>query len=373
MVRGVVIQFVLATLLATAAMAAPIWAKRAVALEPRCDGSPRVKARRIVSPDGTVTIEPRCRWSAALDDEFMVLRVTSRTGRVQEVEVKHKKDDMWRPQELLWSPDSKAFFINGSPSAYAGFAVIVYELRPDGFVAPEVTGAAQRDMVATFPPCKAAYRDTGFCKELEIDADYNMSGLAWTRGSSAIAVFAEVPCSGSYGGIGCQVMGYEVAIPSGRILRRLTARETKKRWQSNMAWNIEYPWTTGLWPALPINPDMASDRSNARVVYSTGAGRVCPGCGWPSDDCRCSKGREQAVPDRIVAKLRVEKAGRNGKTVTVVFGLPRNAMFLKDLCKELKRGCGTGGAVADDTVELQGDHRERIRDLLLKKGFVVKG
>ena len=118
---------------------------------------------------------------------------------------------------------------------------------------------------------------------------------------------------------------------------------------------------------------MGSDRSNARIVYSTGGGRVCPGCGWPSDDCRCSKGREQAVPDRIVAKLRVEKAGRNGKTVTVVFGLPRNAVFLKDLCKELKRGCGTGGAVAEDTVELQGDHRERIRDLLLKKGFVVKG
>jgi translation initiation factor 1 len=79
------------------------------------------------------------------------------------------------------------------------------------------------------------------------------------------------------------------------------------------------------------------------------------------------------VPDRIVAKLRVEKAGRGGKTVTVVYGLPRNAVFLKDLCKELKRTCGTGGASTEDTVELQGDHRERVRDLLLKKGFVVKG
>jgi translation initiation factor 1 len=79
------------------------------------------------------------------------------------------------------------------------------------------------------------------------------------------------------------------------------------------------------------------------------------------------------VPDRIVAKLRIEKAGRGGKTVTVVYGLPRNAVFLKDLCKELKRTCGTGGASTEDTVELQGDHRERVRDLLLKKGFVVKG
>ena len=170
-----------------------------------------------------------------------MLRITSRTSRVQEVDLEDKTDDMWRPEELLWSPDSKAFFINGSSSAYAGFAVFVYELRPDGVVALEVTRAAQRDMVATFPPCKAAYRDPEFCKALETSSYYNMSGLAWTRGSSAIAVFAEIPCSGSYGGIGCQVMGYEVAIPSGRILRRLTARETKKRWQSSMAWNMSIP------------------------------------------------------------------------------------------------------------------------------------
>ena len=92
---------------------------------------------------------------------------------------------------------------------------------------------------------------------------------------------------------------------------------------------------------------VASDRGNARVVYSTDAGRICPGCGWPARDCRCSKAADQAQPTRIVAKLRVEKTGRGGKTVTVVYDLPRNAPFLKDLCQELKRACGTGGAVAD--------------------------
>ena len=54
-------------------------------------------------------------------------------------------------------------------------------------------------------------------------------------------------------------------------------------------------------------------------------------------------------------------------------GLPQNAAFLKDLCQELKRACGTGGAVSEGTIELQGDLRERIRGLLLEKGFVVKG
>jgi translation initiation factor 1 len=118
-----------------------------------------------------------------------------------------------------------------------------------------------------------------------------------------------------------------------------------------------------------------SERGNSRTVYSTGAGRVCPGCGWPADDCRCSSSlrRDEAVPDRIVAKLRMEKKGRGGKTVTVVYGLPRNAAFLKDLTQELKRTCGTGGAATEDGVELQGELRERVRDVLQKKGYVVKG
>ena len=69
----------------------------------------------------------------------------------------------------------------------------------------------------------------------------------------------------------------------------------------------------------------------------------------------------------------MEKAGRGGKTVSVVYGLPRNEAFLKELCQELKRACGTGGAIQNDAIELQGDLRDRIRELLLKKGFGVKG
>ena len=69
----------------------------------------------------------------------------------------------------------------------------------------------------------------------------------------------------------------------------------------------------------------------------------------------------------------MEKKGRGGKTMTVVDGLPRNTAFLKDLCAELKRLCGTGGAVEDGAIELQGDLRERLRPHLTSKGFIVKG
>ena len=119
---------------------------------------------------------------------------------------------------------------------------------------------------------------------------------------------------------------------------------------------------------------MVTNRRDGRLVYSTGAGRICPGCGWPERDCKCStRAATESVPARIVAKLRMEKKGRGGKTVTVVYDLPNNAAFLKELSQELKRACGTGGAVADGAVELQGDLRDRVRDFLVKRGYVVKG
>ena len=84
-------------------------------------------------------------------------------------------------------------------------------------------------------------------------------------------------------------------------------------------------------------------------------------------------GRQQPLPSRITAKLRMEKKGRGGKTVTVIAGLPENDAFLKDLCQDLKRTCGTGGAVIDGGIELQGELRARVRDLLTARGFLVKG
>lgn len=117
-----------------------------------------------------------------------------------------------------------------------------------------------------------------------------------------------------------------------------------------------------------------SSRGNARTVYSTGTGSICPGCGWPEKTCQCSSRKaEERVPERIVAKMRMEKKGRGGKTVTVIDGLPRNTAFLKDLSQELKRACGTGGTVVDGGIELHGDLRERVRGVLIQKGFTVKG
>jgi translation initiation factor 1 len=114
-------------------------------------------------------------------------------------------------------------------------------------------------------------------------------------------------------------------------------------------------------------------RDASRPVYSTDRGSLCPTCGWPKADCRCSKSFDEAVPGKLVAKLRIEKSGRGGKTVTVIDGLPRNEAFLAALASELKKALGTGGVARESSVEIQGDRREAIRPRLVAKGWTVKG
>ncbi len=75
----------------------------------------------------------------------------------------------------------------------------------------------------------------------------------------------------------------------------------------------------------------------------------------------------------VTATLRLEKKGRVGKSVTVLDGLPRNRAFLAGLAKELRAALGTGGTVREGSVELQGDHRDRLRSLLSHRGWSVKG
>ena len=112
-----------------------------------------------------------------------------------------------------------------------------------------------------------------------------------------------------------------------------------------------------------------------RIVFSSGVGRRCPECGWPEIDCRCSstlaRGNEP-VPPVVTAKLRVEKRA-SGKSVTVIDGLPDNAELLAGLARVWKKAGGTGGSAGKGWVELQGDQRERVRELVVTRGWKVKG
>jgi translation initiation factor 1 len=75
--------------------------------------------------------------------------------------------------------------------------------------------------------------------------------------------------------------------------------------------------------------------------------------------------------DGIVRIFR-ERAGRGGKTVTVIRGLPQRGKALVARAAELRRLCGAGGTLGDGVVELQGDHRERVAEYLRSAGYTVK-
>lgn len=77
-------------------------------------------------------------------------------------------------------------------------------------------------------------------------------------------------------------------------------------------------------------------------------------------------------PDQQTAEIRREKKGRGGKTVTVIYNLQLIDKEMKALSKKLKKSCGAGGAVKDGSIEVQGDHRDKVADELQKLGYKTK-
>jgi translation initiation factor 1 len=109
------------------------------------------------------------------------------------------------------------------------------------------------------------------------------------------------------------------------------------------------------------------------IVYSTGLGRICPGCRRPEAGCVCKSVDGRAVrPAGGVVRVSRQTQGRSGKNVSVVSGLPLNDAQLEALAKELKRRCGSGGTVRDGTIEIQGDHRDTLVAELVRRGFAAK-
>lgn len=73
-----------------------------------------------------------------------------------------------------------------------------------------------------------------------------------------------------------------------------------------------------------------------------------------------------------IVRVRRETKGRGGKTITAIDGVALASDALKDLAKDLKQRCGTGGAVKDGVIEIQGDHRDVIVQALEERGYTVK-
>ncbi len=107
-----------------------------------------------------------------------------------------------------------------------------------------------------------------------------------------------------------------------------------------------------------------SMNQNSRLVYSTDKGRVSP-------SSQKSGPSPLPVKDGII-RIGRETKGRKGKGMTTIAGLPGGEAELKIIAASLKRCCGSGGSVKDNTIFIQGDHRTTLKDELTRQGYRVK-
>lgn len=100
---------------------------------------------------------------------------------------------------------------------------------------------------------------------------------------------------------------------------------------------------------------------NSRLVYSTDTGRIK---------------QEEVKPQRAkgdgVVRIQRQTSGRKGKGVCLITGVDLDDAALDKLAAELKKKCGCGGSVKEGVIEIQGDKRELLKQLLEAKGMKVK-
>jgi len=85
------------------------------------------------------------------------------------------------------------------------------------------------------------------------------------------------------------------------------------------------------------------------------------------------RGMPDLPPNQQQVRVQTSRKGRGGKTVTVISGFQAKPETLADLLKKLKAHCGAGGAVKENEIEIQGDHRDKLVQLLNQLGYKAKG
>ncbi|MEO6860818.1 MAG: translation initiation factor [Microcoleus sp.] len=101
-----------------------------------------------------------------------------------------------------------------------------------------------------------------------------------------------------------------------------------------------------------------------RVVYSE--------FGNTDNSAALERGVAEVPPNQQNLKVEASRKGRGGKTVTVISGFQGKPEILADLAKQLKAQCGTGGTVKDNEIEIQGEHRQKLAEILKKLGYKAK-
>lgn len=108
------------------------------------------------------------------------------------------------------------------------------------------------------------------------------------------------------------------------------------------------------------NPKTSGDR----VVYSEFGSSTKPAA--------LERAVQELPPNQQDLRVQASRKGRKGKTVTVISGFQAQPETLTKLLKQLKTQCGTGGAVKENTLEIQGDHTQKLVEILVQLGYKAK-
>jgi len=103
------------------------------------------------------------------------------------------------------------------------------------------------------------------------------------------------------------------------------------------------------------------NKKDSRLVYSTEIGRI-----------KQSEAPAHDYSGDGILRIRRETSGRKGKGVTTISGFDLSDADLKTMAKKLKQTCSTGGTVKEGVIEIQGDHRDKLKAELEKLGHSVK-
>jgi translation initiation factor 1 len=94
---------------------------------------------------------------------------------------------------------------------------------------------------------------------------------------------------------------------------------------------------------------------------------ICPKCGLPKELCVC----EEIAKEQQKIEISVDKR-RYGKMMTIVDGINSNDLDIDALITKLKKKCASGGTIKEGKIELQGDHRTKVKETLEEMGFTVE-
>ena len=111
--------------------------------------------------------------------------------------------------------------------------------------------------------------------------------------------------------------------------------------------------------------------SNASDKMTRGDRTVYSEFGAPHS-AALERGVQELPPNQQDLRVQASRKGRKGKTVTVISGFQLKPESLTALAKQLKAQCGSGGTAKDNTIEIQGDHAQKLVGILVEKGYRAK-